>query len=503
MASRSVAGWIEAELRIPEGRRIGEPVKLLPFQKRFIRAVERHPISALTMGRGNGKSTLTAMLALAAFVGPWARPRGQVLIVAGAGYSQARLVFAHCRQLLKPMLESDPNRWRISENDQRCRIEDRHTGAILESKSANARALLGASILYALFDEPAAARVSDAQAILNALIGGQGKQEDSRVIVTGTRAADPAHPFSRMLDGGQEGVHVQAHTGKSDLTWGNVKAANPLLPSAPDLAEALKRELKRAKSDEIEARSFQCYRLNAGISEGAESPLVSAAAWKGCAGELDRTGAAIWGIDLGLTTSWSAVACVWPESGSVDGFAVTGGGVEGLYEKARHDAQDADFYAMLNQRGELLSVERPAPTPVEVLALALERYPAPIAVVCDRYRQKELRAALVDAGLDVPIVTRAMGLSEATDDTRRFRRAVVNREITHSGENLAMTFSLSQARVRTLVTGAEVLDRHTRRERNDIAAATLLAVAECARYKERAAPAPEGSWEAWGAVVLT
>ena len=502
MASRSVAGWIEAELRIPEGRRIGEPVKLLPFQKWFLRAVERHPISALTMGRGNGKTTLTAMLALAAFAGPWARERGQVLIVAGAGYSQARLGFAHCLQLLKPMLERDPKRYRIAENDQRCRIEDRRTGAILESKSANARALLGASILYALFDEPAAARVSDAQAILNALIGGQGKQEDSRVIVTGTRAADPAHPFSRMLDGGQEGVHVQAHTGGSELTWGNVKAANPLLPHAPDLAEALKRELKRAKSDEIEARSFQCYRLNAGISEGADSPLVSAAAWKACGGELDRSGAAIWGIDLGAT-GWSAVACVWPESGSVDGFAVTGGGVEGLFEKARQDGQDADFYALLAQRGELVAVDNPAPTPGQVLSAVLERYPAPIAVVCDRYRQKELRAALVDVGLDVPIVTRAVGLADATDDCRRFRRAVANQDITHSGGNLAMTYSLSKAKVRTLITGAEVLARHDWRTRNDLAAATMLAVAECARYKERAAPAPEGSWEAWGAVVLT
>ena len=308
--------WIESNCLIPEGRRMGDPVRLLPFQRRFVRAVEKHPISALTIGRGNGKTTLTSMLALCAFIGPWARPRGQALIVAGAGYAQARLAFAHCLELLKPMLEREPKRFRIVENDQRCRIEDRATKAVLESKSANAGGLLGASINYALFDEPAAARVSEGQKILNALIGGQGKQEDSRVIVAGTRSADRAHPFSRMLEG-QEGVYVQRHEGGSELTWANVKKANPLIGKvkgecyAPDLEAALKRELKRARGDEIEARAFQCYRLNCGQDEGEDAPLVSAEAWKGCAGDADRRGPTIWAVDLGLRP----VGARWPARG--------------------------------------------------------------------------------------------------------------------------------------------------------------------------------------------
>ena len=63
--------WLQ-KLTVTEGPRAGEPLTLLPFQRRFIYGVMRNHESALTIARGNGKTTLTAA------------PRAQTVVVAAS-----------------------------------------------------------------------------------------------------------------------------------------------------------------------------------------------------------------------------------------------------------------------------------------------------------------------------------------------------------------------------------------------------------------------------------
>src|SRR5438045_2516421 len=58
--------FIETYCRAPKGRGHGQPLKLGPFQKRFLKAVLADGIDAsvLTTPRGNGKSTFGGALAL-------------------------------------------------------------------------------------------------------------------------------------------------------------------------------------------------------------------------------------------------------------------------------------------------------------------------------------------------------------------------------------------------------------------------------------------------------
>ncbi len=66
MAKRSAAviQFIEC-LRIPEGAKVGHPLKLEPFQKRFIRDIYDNPNGTrnayLSVARKNGKSALIAL----------------------------------------------------------------------------------------------------------------------------------------------------------------------------------------------------------------------------------------------------------------------------------------------------------------------------------------------------------------------------------------------------------------------------------------------------------
>ena len=78
----------------------GEPLKLMAFQRRFIYGVTYHHESALTIARGNGKTTLTAAIAAAVIAGPLVVPRGQTVVVA-ASLGQAKLAFGHTKWFLR------------------------------------------------------------------------------------------------------------------------------------------------------------------------------------------------------------------------------------------------------------------------------------------------------------------------------------------------------------------------------------------------------------------
>ena len=72
-------------LLIPEGPKAGEPVKLAPFQKQFIRGALDPEVNTavLSIGRGNAKTALSAGLALGALLGKWdEQPRREIIIAA-------------------------------------------------------------------------------------------------------------------------------------------------------------------------------------------------------------------------------------------------------------------------------------------------------------------------------------------------------------------------------------------------------------------------------------
>ena len=71
-------------LVVSQGRRAGEALTVLPWQRKFIAGAFEpgRTTAALSVARGNGKSTLTAGIAAAALDGPLAVPRGETIIVA-------------------------------------------------------------------------------------------------------------------------------------------------------------------------------------------------------------------------------------------------------------------------------------------------------------------------------------------------------------------------------------------------------------------------------------
>ena len=91
-----VCQFIERYCLIPEGAQVGQPMKQMPFQKKFILDIYDNPAGTsrayLSVARKNGKSALIAAIMLAHLVGPEAQQNSQ--IISGArSRDQASLVF--------------------------------------------------------------------------------------------------------------------------------------------------------------------------------------------------------------------------------------------------------------------------------------------------------------------------------------------------------------------------------------------------------------------------
>ena len=200
---------------VSEGDLVGQHFTVWPFQRRFIRGFLRNTESALTMGRGNGKTTLCAALAAAAIDGPLAIQRGQVAVIA-ATVDQGGILFKHLLWLLGNRL-NDVNTWRVVDNATKMMIERRDTGSHVRVYGSNPASAHGLAPQIALLDEPAKWREAWSAKMYAAIVTALGKQPHSRLIALGTRPErGTGHWFSEHAGQGRyrrRGIYVQSALG--------------------------------------------------------------------------------------------------------------------------------------------------------------------------------------------------------------------------------------------------------------------------------------------------
>jgi phage terminase large subunit-like protein len=99
-----VCQFIERYFLIPEGSKVGQPIKLLDFQRKFVLDVYDNLTGTsrayLSVARKNGKSAFIAAIVLAHLVGPEAKRNSQ--IISGArSRDQASLVFKLAEKMVR------------------------------------------------------------------------------------------------------------------------------------------------------------------------------------------------------------------------------------------------------------------------------------------------------------------------------------------------------------------------------------------------------------------
>lgn len=505
---RNLAGRVRRYIEgliISQGAGRGEPFRVLPWERRFVNGAFATGIDtgAASAGRGNGKSALLAGIG-AAFIdpeGPLHQPRGEAVVIAPSLDQGRRYIFADFKAFVRPLIEKDRRRWRISDNKMAAEITDSETGASFRVVACDSDNLHGMRGPLFLLDECARWKGGGDEA-LAAVETARGKLERSLLLAISTRSKDPAHWFSEMIDNPGPGVYSQLHRArKSDppfhrRTW---LKANPSLDHMPELEKQIRLEADRAKRDPKKLAAFRALRLNLGVSEtAATDPLLEFDVFEEMSGGTTRAlkaGAPVFGVDLGATAAMSAVSAYWPDSGRLECMAAFPKNPE-LAERGKRDGVRG-LYQTMHQRGELVTLGAYVVPVGELIEAAAERYGVPSALVADRWKDGEILQGLSDIGLSVPVVFRGQGFRDGAADVHLFRVACIERRVIPE-KSLLLAYALSEAVTVSDPAGNAKLAKATqggrrRRARDDAAAASILAVAQGER--QRATPVGGLWWD--------
>ncbi|MCC6611175.1 MAG: terminase large subunit [Burkholderiales bacterium] len=497
-----VVRFIE-RLPITSGLLAGTTFKLRPWQREIVKAIYRtdrrgHRIVRqvlLTLPRKQGKTGLTAALALAHLCGPEAEPRGQVYSAA-ADRAQAALLFNEMKAMIEqvPALEK-----RIIVRDFNKTLEDAETGSIYQALSADAKTKHGFSASCWIYDELAQA---PDRKLYDVLATSTAARKEPLGIVISTQSSDPHSIMAELVDYGlqvRDGVLEDPHflpiiyTAPEDAdpwdeaTW---HACNPALGDFRSLEEMRSAALQAQRMPAREP-AFRLLYLNQRVS--SEARFIAQAEWEGCAAEIDveaLRGRPCWaGLDKGSTTDLTALVLYFPDDGGavLPWFWVP----RDRLEEREHT--DKVPYPLWHRQGFLEAPEGRA-----INNLAIIHRLAEIAsmydvrgLAYDRWRLEDLKKLLDDEGIDLPITPFGQGFRDMAPAVDALEAAILNRTLRHPMHPV-LTWNAWNARVAIDPTGARKIDKAKSTERVDGIVALAMAVGLHARAPvERTFTVPE------------
>lgn len=341
-----VIRFIETYCKQPEGQNVGKPVRLEPFQKKFITEVYDNPYGThtaiLSIARKNGKTALIGGLLLAHLLGPEAVQNSQ--IVSGAqSKEQAAIIF----KLASKMINFSP------ELSARTKIIPSGKHLLGLSKGTEFQALAnegktthGLSPLVAILDELGQVK-GEQDDFVDAILSAQGAYKNPIVFIISTQAPTDNDMLSRMIDNarasGDPRVVCHVYEAPADCQMDDPKAwaaANPALGTFRSL-EDVEKQCKRAMEMPANESSFRNLILNQRVEVG--NPFVSASVWKSNGTEpqpLD--GKKVWaGLDLSSVHDLTALVAVTDEFDVHCKFWLPG---QGLLEKSKKDRVPYDLW---------------------------------------------------------------------------------------------------------------------------------------------------------------
>ena len=489
-------------LRIPEGPRAGEALSLAPFQRAFVEGALAPETSTaiLSIGRGNGKSALSAGIALGALLGVWDRqPRREVLLAAKTR-DQARIAwdfvsgFAHH---LPPEIAGRLTFRRAPRLE--IEYEGDGGGHVLRALASDGKAALGSAPTLALLDERGHWPADRGDELEAALLSGLGKR-GGRALIISTSAADDAHPFSKWIDEPIPGSFIQEHRpapglpadDRASLLTANPGAEHGIGAELSWLEGQARRAIARGGSS---LQTFRLYNRNERVSGETRDMLLTPDEWLACeAAELPpREGACVVGIDLGGSASMTAAAFYWPATGRLESHGWFPS-APSLLDRGQADGV-ARRYCEMEDRGELSTLgDRTVPVApwlVEVLARVQGEQIA--ALVADRFKQSELGEALDRAGIRAPLVWRGQGFRESNEDCDRFRRACFDGQVIAAPSLLLRSAFADTVCLRDPANNIKIAKARSM-GRIDAASAAVLAVAEGARIAGRGTRKARFTW---------
>lgn len=457
--------FIEGFCRVPEGKWVGRPLKLDPFQRKFILDVYDNEVptslAILSIARKNGKTALIACLVLVHLVGPEAIQNSQ--IISGAtSRDQAALVFRLARKMveLNPALNEIVHP--VASKKQLLGIP---MGTEYQAISAESTTAHGLSPIVAILDELGQVRGPTSD-FVDAITTAQGAHDAPIIFVISTQAPTDADMLSIWIDDARTGAdksiicHVyEAEENSGVLDKDGWRSANPALGTFRSLKDVENQAQKAARMPSAES-SFRNLTLNQRVAQQAS--LFSPSTWKRCDSPfnpdvfLERPVFA--GLDLSARLDLTALALIAEDEDNTWHAKMTFWTPNAtLRDRAQTDRAP---YELWRDQGHLRALPGVS-IDYSVLAKEIveelgEKDIVQIAV--DRWRLDQLTQEVSYLGLDLPLVPYGQGYKDMSPALDQIESVVYDEKLRHGG-NPVLTFCVSNAVVIQDPAGNKKLDK--------------------------------------------
>ncbi len=432
---KKICAFIEQFCVIPEGAKVGQPMKLLKFQRKFILDVFDNKSGTsrayLSVGRKNGKSALIAAIVLAHLVGPEAKQNSQ--IISGArSREQAALVF----KLAEKMVRLSPDLAKI------IRIVPSQKMLIglmmnVEYKaiSAEAGTAHGLSPILAILDEVGQVR-GPQDSFIEAIETAQGAHENPLLIAISTQASTDGDLFSIWLDDAANAkdkrIVSHLYTAPKDCDILDRKAWRKANPAVGEFRSLQDIEDFAAQADRLPAKanSFRWLYLNQRIE--AQSPFLSRAEWAANSSpvEVEAGDTCYAGLDLSASRDLTALVLVFPKDGEYHVQPHFWLPEDGLRDRAKTEKVPWDTWA---DQGYLQTIAGPVIIP-ELIAQAIaevnETYNLQL-MAYDRWRIHDLQRELDAIGANVAMQPFGQGFRDMAPAVDKLEQLVAERKLCH------------------------------------------------------------------------
>ena len=506
------------KLIVPSGKGKGKPVKLLPFEKAFIKDIY-NPVNSdmlrivlraiLSMGRKNGKTFIVACLVLVHLVGPEAVLNGEIYSAANER-EQAAIVFKYVAQIVRADRELEEL---IRIVDSTKTMVCFSNGSTYKAVSAEAGTKMGYNPTFIIYDELSQAKNEDLYEAFDTSMGARiGEGEEPLFAVISTQSKDPQHILSRLISDGRKNedpttvchlydVPLPQNDEEDDSLTNESKwyLANPALGEFRSLSE-LRTFAKKALRMPSFENTFRNLYLNQCVD--AKAPFIPRAEWVACKGDAE--------IPLG-----SEIYLALDLSGKIDLTALVGTNAEGddcrimaRFWKPKeslidHENRDKVPYTLWEKQG-LISTSPGRAVQYSFIAKELAKLHSDYTIVglaFDRYRIDDLMVAMGEIGLDcyvegkdkeqagaIRLVPWGQGYVSMTQAVEALENAILNRQLIHD-MHPCLTWNISNAMTIEDAAGNRKLNKAASRFRIDGAVALAMCIGLKSRDR-KGAPIP-------------
>jgi phage terminase large subunit-like protein len=475
-----VIAFIEGYCIIPEGDKVGKPVVLADFQRKFILAIYDNPAvtdtAILSIARKNAKTGTIAFILLAHTVGPEAVQNSR--IVSGAmSREQAAEVYnlaSKCVQLspkLRDIIRIIPSSKKLIGLPMNVEYQ---------AISAEGKTAHGKSPIVAILDEVGQIRGPQSD-FVDAITTAQGAYNNPLLIYISTQAATDADLFSILIDDAINNkhpktvCHVYAADDDADVMdkkqWAKANPALGLFRSESDV----QKQAEKAQRMPSFENTFRNLVLNQRVS--TVSPFVSRSVWESCSDEpgLMSGRVLLAGLDLsGRTDLTSAVFISLCDDGFIDVWPYFWTPEQGLTDRSKADRQPYDVWVrqgfMRTTPGATVDYAFVVKELSDIMADSIVDL-----VGFDRWRIDIFKRDMAQQGIEFPMKEYGQGFKDMSPALDALEAALLNGKLRH-GNHPVLTMCAANAVVVKDPAGNRKLDKSKATGRIDGMVALAIAM---------------------------